>query len=111
MVSLPRQRVQEVDLKCRFRSQYYYNTRNKGTILLSGRVLGQHDPLRLPYTYRWIPHHTTERYGRNLPPHILAGLRHEARTNAYEAGTLCPYRRFTYLQSNSEESYESGWTY
>ena len=30
------------------------------------------------------------------PPHILARLRHEARTNAYEAGTLSPYRRFTY---------------
>ena len=45
-----------------------------------------------------------------MPPHILARLRHEARTNAYEAGTLSPNRRFTYLQSNSEESYESGWT-
>ena len=109
MVSLPRQRVQEVGLKCRFYSQYDYNTRNKGTILLTGRVLGQDDPLRLPYTYRCIPHHTRERYGRNLPPHILARLRHEARTNAYEAGTLNPYRMFTYLQSDSEESYESGW--
>ena len=109
MVSLQRERVQEVDLKCRFCSQYHYNTRNKGTILLSGRVLGQYDPLRLPYTYRCIPHHTTERYGRNLPPHVLVRLRREARTNAYEAGTLSPYRRFTYLQSDSEESYESGW--
>ena len=63
MESLLRQRVQEVDLKCR----------------------------------------------RNLPPHVLVRLRHEARTNAYEAGILSPYRRFTYLQSNSEESYESGW--
>ena len=44
------------------------------------------------------------------PPHVLARERHEARTNAYEAGTLSPYTRFTYLQSNSEESYESGWT-
>ena len=86
MVSLPRQRVQEVDLKCRFCSQYHYNTRNKGTNLLTGRVLGQDDPLRLPYAYRCIPHHTRERYGRNLPLHILARLRHEARTNAYEAG-------------------------
>ena len=109
MVSLPRQRVQEVDLKCRLCSQYHYNTRNKGTILLSGSVLGQDDPLRIPYTYRCIPHHTRERYGRNLPPHILAILRHEARTNAYKAGTLSPYRRFIYLQSDSEESYESGW--
>ena len=86
MVSLPRQRVQEVDLKCRFCSQYHYNTRNKGTILLPGRVLGQENPLR------------------NLPPHVLAILRREARTNAYEAGTLSPYRRFTYLQSDLEES-------
>ena len=109
MVSLPRQKVQEVDLKCRFCSQYHYNTRNKGTILLTRRVLGQDDPLRLPYTKRCIPHYTRERYGRNLPPHILARLRREARANAYEAGTLSPYRRFTYLQSNSEESYESGW--
>ena len=75
----------------------------------TGRVLGQNDPLRLPYTYRCIPHHTRERYGRNLLPHVLARLRHEARTNAYEAGTLSCYGRFTYLQSNSEESYESGW--
>ena len=43
------------------------------------------------------------------PPHILARLRHEARTNAYEASTLSPYRRLTYLQNDSEESYESGW--
>ena len=78
-------------------------------ILLTGRVLGQDDPLRLPYTYRCIPHHTRERYGRHLPPHILARLRCEARTNAYEAGTLSPYRTFTYLHSNSEESCESGW--
>ena len=111
MVSLRRQRVQEVDLKCRFCSQYYFNTRNKGTILIPGRVLRQEDPLRLPYTYRCIPHHTREIYGRNVPPHILARQRHEARTNAYETGTLSPYRRFTYLQSVSEESYESGWTH
>ena len=109
MVSLPRQRVQEVDLKCRFCSQYHYNARNKGTILLPRRVLGQDDPLRLPYTYRCISHHTRERYGRNLPPYVLARLRREARTNAYEAVTLSPYRRFTYLQNDSEESYESGW--
>ena len=109
MVSLPRQRVQEVDLKCGFCSQYHYNTRNKGTILLTGRVLGQDDPLRLPYTDRYIPHHTRERYGWNLPPHVLARLRHVARTNAYKAGISSPYRRFAYLQSNSEESYESGW--
>ena len=109
MVSLPRQRVQEVDLKCRFCSQYHYNTRNKGTILLSGRVLGQDDPLRIPHTYRCISRHMRERYGRNLPPHVLARLWCEARTNACETGTLSPYKRFTYLQSNSEESYESGW--
>ena len=110
MVSLPRQRVQEVDLKCRLCSQYHCNTRNKGTILILGRVLGQEDPLRFPYTYRCIPHQTRERYGRNVPPHILARQRREARTNAYEVDTLSPYRRFTYLQSDSEESYESGWT-
>ena len=110
MVSLPRQRVQEVDLKCRFCSQYHYNTRNKGTNLIPGVVLGQEDPLRLPYTYRCIPHQTRRRYERNVPPHILTRQRHEARTNAYEAGTLSPYRRFTYLQNGSEESNESGWT-
>ena len=110
MVSLPRQKVQEVDLKCRFCSQYHFNTRNEEIILLPGRVLGQDDPLRLPYTYRCIPHHTRERYGRNVPQHILASQRHEARTNAYETGILSPYRRFIYLQSDSEESYESNWT-
>ena len=41
-------------------------------------------------------------------PHVLARLRHGARTNDYETGTLSPYRRFAYLQSDSEESYESG---
>ena len=71
--------------------------------------MGQDAPLSLPYTYRYIPHHTRERYGRNLPPHVLVRLRHEARANASEAGTLSLYRRFTYLQSDSEESYESGW--
>ena len=45
-----------------------------------------------------------------MPPYILARQKCEARTNAYEAGTLSPYRRFTYLQSDLEESYESGWT-
>ena len=109
MVSLPRQRVQEVDLKCRLCSKYHFNTRNKETILISGRVLEQDDPFKLPYTYRCIPHHARERYGRNVPSHILARQRCEARTNAYAAGTLSPYRRFTYLQSDSEESYESGW--
>ena len=104
MVSLPRQRVQEVDLKCRFCSQYHYNTRNKGTILLPGRVLGQDDPLRLPNT----PSHQGKVWKKSTP-HVLARLRHEARTNAYEASTSSPYRKFTYLQSDSEESYESGW--
>ena len=45
-----------------------------------------------------------------MEEHILARQRHEARTNACEAGTLSPYRRFTYLQSDSEESCENGWT-
>ena len=45
-----------------------------------------------------------------MPPHISARQRREARTNAYEAGTLSPCRKFTYLQSDLEESYESGWT-
>ena len=109
MVSLPRQRVHRVDLKCRFCSQYHFNTRNKGTILIPGRVLGQDDPLRLPYTYRCIPHCTRKRYGRNVPPYVLPRQRHEARTNANEAGTLSPHRRCTYLDSDSEESYENGW--
>ena len=110
MVILPRQRIQEIDLKCRFCFQYHFNTRNKGTILIPGRILGREDPLRLPYAYRNIPHNTRERYGRNVPPHILARERHEAKTNAIEAGTLSPYRRFTYLQSDSEESSENSET-
>ena len=39
MVTLSRQRVQEVHLKCRFCAYQHFNTRNKGTIYIQDRYL------------------------------------------------------------------------
>ena len=75
MVTLPRQRVQEVHLKCRFCAYQHFNTRNKGTIYLPGQIFGKDDPLRLPQTCQSIPHFTRPAYGRNVPSDVLAHLR------------------------------------
>ena len=75
MVTFPRQRVQEVHLKCRFCAYQHFNTRNKGTN---------------------IPHYARPAYGRNVPSYVLAQLRWEARRTAFEIGALNPDRCFEY---------------
>ena len=107
MVTLPRQRVQEVHLKCRFCAYQHFNTRNKGTIYIPGQIFGEENPLRLPQTCRNIQHFARPAYGRNVPSYVLAQLRQEARRPAYEIGALNPDRRFEYQSSDLENSYYS----
>ena len=80
MVTLPRQRVQEVHLKCIFCVYQHLNTRNKGTIYVPGQIFGKVNPLRLyeyafPQTCQNIPHFMRPAYGRNVPSDVLAQLR------------------------------------
>ena len=75
MVTLPRQRVQEVHLKCRFCAYHHFNTRHKGTIYIPGQIFGKDAPLRLPQTYQNIPHYVRPAYGKNVPNEVLAQLR------------------------------------
>ena len=88
MVTLPRQRVQEVHLKCRFCAYQHFNTRNKGTVYIPGQIFGKDDPLRLPQTCWNILHFARPAYGRNVPSDILAQLRQETRRTAHEIGAL-----------------------
>ena len=74
MVALPRQRVQEVHLRCRFCAYQHLNTRNKGTIYIPGQIFGKYDPLRLPQTCQNILHFARPAYGRNVPGYILGQL-------------------------------------
>ena len=103
MVTVPRQRVQEVHLKCRFCAFHYFNTRNKGTVYIPGQIFGIDDPLSLPQTYRIIPHFARPAYGKNLSKDVLAQLRQQAWRAAYEIGALNPERCFEYQSSNSEQ--------
>ena len=48
MVTLPRQRVWEVHLKCRFCAFHHFNTRNKGTVYILGQIFSKDDLLSLP---------------------------------------------------------------
>ena len=75
MVTLPRQRVQEVHLKCRFCAYHHFNTRNKVTIYIPGQILSKDDPLRLPQTCQNIPHFARPAYGKNVLNDVLAQLR------------------------------------
>ena len=75
MVTLPRQRVQEVHLKCRFCAHHHFNTINKGTIYIKGQIFGKDDLLRLPQTCQNIPHFARPAYGKNVPNDVLAQLR------------------------------------
>ena len=107
MVTLPRQSVQEVHLKCRFCAYQHFNMRNKGTIYIPGQIFGGDDPLRLPQTCQNIPHFARPAFGRNVPSYVLAQLRREARRTAYEIGDLNPDKHFEYQSSDSENSYYS----
>ena len=56
MVTLPKQRVQEVHFKCRFCAFHHFNTRNKGTVYIPGQIFGKDDPFEsvtdlLEYTF------------------------------------------------------------
>ena len=104
MVTLPRQRVQEVHLKCRFCANQHFNTRNKGTIHIPAQIFDKDNPLRLPQTCQSIPHFAKPANGRNVPSDVLAQLRQEARRTAYEIGALNPDRHFEYQSSDSEDN-------
>ena len=66
MVTLPRQRVQEVHLE---------ETRNKGTVYIPGQIFSKDDPLSLPQTCQIIPHFARPAYGKNLSKDVLVQLR------------------------------------
>ena len=101
MVTLPKQKVREVHLQCRFCAHYHSNTQNKGIAFVPGRIPGEGRSLNLPHTYRNIPHTKRLEYGRNLSIVALTQLRHEASRATYEEGVLEPYHAFEYQSSNS----------
>ena len=106
MVTLPKQRVREVHLRCRFCAHYHFNTRNKGIAFVPGKVLSEGRTPNLPRTYCNIPHDERPQYGRNLPMVALLQLRREATRAAYEEGILEPYSTFEYQSSSSLSSIE-----
>ena len=99
MVTLPRQRVQEVHLKCRFCAFHH-----KETVYILGQIFSKDDPLSLPQTCQNIPHFARPAYGKNLSEDILAQLRGEAWRAAYEIEALNPERHFEYQSSDSESN-------
>ena len=94
MVTLPRQRVREVHLQCRFCAHYHFNTQNKGIVFVPRKILSEGRTPNLPRTYRNIPHDERPQYGRNLSMVALLQLRREAARTAYEEGILEPYCAF-----------------
>ena len=106
MVTLPKQRVREVHLQCRFCAHYHFNTRNKGIAFVPGNILSEGRTPNLPHTYHNIPHDKRPQYGRNLSVVPLLQLRQEATRAAYEEGILEPYCAFEYQSSSSLSSVE-----
>ena len=104
MVTLPKQRVREVHLWCRFCAHYHFNTQNKGISFVPGKILSEGRTPNLPHTYRNIPHDVRPPYGKNLSIVALLQLRREAARAVYEEGILEPYRVFKYQSSNSSSS-------
>ena len=104
MVTLPKQKVREVHLRCRFCAHYHFNTQNKGIVFVPGRIPSEGRPPNLPRTYHNIPHEERPEYGRNLSIEILIQLRREASRAVYEEGILEPYRAFDYQSSDSSSS-------
>ena len=102
MVTLPRHRVQEVHLWCRFCAYYHFNTWNKGIAYLPGKIFDESRSSNLPCICRNIPHAVRPEYRKNLPVTALIQLRQEAGKAAYEAGVLEPYRSFEYQSSSSQ---------
>ena len=105
MVTLPKQRVREVHLRCRFCACYHFNTWNKGIAFVPGKIFSKGKIPSLPRIYRNIPHERPQ-YGKNLSVVALLQLRQEATKAAYEEGILEPYRVFKYQSSNSASSAE-----
>ena len=106
MVALPRQRIREVHLRCRFYAHYHFNTRNKGIAFVPGKILSEERTPNLPRTYCNIPHDERPQYGKNLSIVTLLQLRREAAKAAYKEGILEPYHAFKYQSSNSLSSAE-----
>ena len=106
MVTLPRQRVREVHLQCRFCTYYHFNTRNKGIAFVPGKILTERRTPSLPHTYHNIPHGERPQYRKNLFIVTLLQLRREATKVAYEEGILELYRPFEYQSSSSLSSVE-----
>ena len=106
MVTLPKQRVREVHLRCRFCAHYHFNTQNKGIAFVPGKILSEGKTPNLPRTYRNILHNKRLQYRRNLPMVALLQLRQEAARAASEEGILEPYRAFEYQSSSSISSVE-----
>ena len=104
MITLPKQKVREVHLWCRFCAHYHFNTQNKGIAFVPGRIPSEGRSPNLPHTYHNIPHTERPEYRRNLSIVALTQLRHEASRAAYEGGVLEPYRAFKYQSSNSLSS-------
>ena len=50
MVTLPKQRVREVHLQCRFCAHYHFNTQNKGIAFVPGKILSEGRTPSLPRT-------------------------------------------------------------
>ena len=101
MVMLPKQKVREVHLRCRFCAYYHFNTQNKGIAFIPARISSEGRSPNLSHTYRNIPHTERPEYGKNLSIVALMQLRCEAGRAAYEGGVLEPYRAFEYQSSNS----------
>ena len=106
MVTLPKQRVGEVHLRCSFCAHYHFNTQNKGIAFVPGKILSKGKTLSLPCTYHNIPHDERPQYGRNLPMVTLLQLRQEAARAAYEERILEPCCAFEYQNSSSISSVE-----
>ena len=104
MVTLPKQKVREVHLQCRFCAHYHFKTQNKGIAFVPGRIPSEGRSPSLPPTYCNIPHTERPEYGRNLSIVILTQLRCEASRATYEEGVLEPYHAFDYQSSNSISS-------
>ena len=94
MVTLPKPRVREVHLQCRFCAHYHFNTLNKGIAFVPGKILSEGRTSNLLHTYRNILHDERPQYGRNLSVVTLLQLRREAARTTYEEGILELYHAF-----------------
>ena len=106
MVTLPKQKVREVHLQCRFCAHYHFDTQNKGIAFVPGKILSEGRTPNLPHTYRNIPHNKRPQYRKNISIAALLQLRREATRAAYEEGILELYHIFKYQSSNSLDSVE-----